>query len=180
MSEIDLKGLIEEVVVKFNRNRTGDKPIIFVTIPPELPNLFSQDARLAKLLRLFLYEVLLMNEPEAPVQLLVHRRSRLRDLEDFVGVSPQYWIQLRIAANGPCIPEKLIEERSREVDYHCEEWVGVEDSNAQLVILSPMDEHGQKMVFCVDTTKRVRKCDFLIPVTHPASFTVVSNEGRKF
>ena len=180
MNEIDLKNLIEEVVLKFNKNRTGTKPIVIVTVPSEVPNLSSQDARLAKLLRLFLYEVLLMNEPEAPVQLLVHKRSRLRDLEAFVGVSPQYWIQLRIAAHGPCIPEKLIEERSREVDYRCEEWVGVEDSDAQLVILSPMNANGQKMVFCVDASKRIRKCDFLIPVNQPASFAVYSNERKRF
>ncbi len=179
MSEIDLKSLIEEVVTKFNRNRTGAKPIVIVTVPSELPNPFPQDARLAKLLKLFLYEVLLMNEPEAPVQLLVHKRNRLRDLEAFVGVSPQYWIQLRIAAHGPCIPEKLVEERSREVDYRCEEWVGVEDSDAQLVILSPMEANGQKMVFCVDASKQIRKCDFLIPVTQPLAFPMCSNERRK-
>ncbi len=180
MTEVDLKSLIEGIVTKFNRNRTGAKPVVIATIPPGLPNLFLRDARLAKLLRLFLYEVLLMNEPEAPVQVLVHKRSRLRDLEAFVGVSPQYWIQLRIAAHGPCIPEKLIEERSREVDYRCEEWVGVEDSNAQLAILSPLDENGQKMVFCVDATKRARKCDFLIPVNQPLAFTVHSEERTKF
>ncbi len=179
MSAIDLKSLIEEVVVKFNRNRTGAKPIVIITMPAELPNPFTQNARVARLLRLFLYEVLLMNEPESPVQLLVRKRSRLRDLEDFVGVSPQCWVQLRIAAHGPCIPEKLIEERCREVDYRCEEWVGVEDSNAQLVILSPVGDHGQKMVFCVDASKRMRKCDFLIPVNEPTLFAVCSNERRK-
>ncbi len=179
MSEINLKSLIEDVVLKFSRNRTGAKPIVLVTIPPELPNLFSQDTRFERLIRLFLYEVLLMNEPEAPVQLLVRRRSRLRDLEAFVGVSPQYWIQLRMAANGPCIPEKLTEERSREVDYRCQERVGVQDSNAQLVILSPMDEHGQKMVLCVDASRRIRKSDLLIPVSEPLPLSCQASPRRR-
>jgi hypothetical protein len=39
--EIDLKELIEDVITKFSRNRTGPKPRVLAKISPDLPLISS-------------------------------------------------------------------------------------------------------------------------------------------
>lgn len=164
MKEMNFENLIEEVVVKFNQNRMGIKPRVFVTIPSEIPLIFWHDNGLERCLRAFLYDALLMSNPETALQIAVHTRIRLKDLEEFVGVEPLCWIQVRIAGYGLPMWERMIEDSFKEHGYHCEEWVGVEDSEAQLAIFRPDDRSETKMVFCIDSTSAMRKCDLLIPV----------------
>jgi hypothetical protein len=142
----------------------GIKPTVFVVIPPNLPLILWQDSSLERLLKVLLYDALLTNNPEKPIHVLVHERTRLTDLEGFVGVSPLYWIQLRIQGSGPGAMDNLVEERFKELGYRCEEWVGVEGSNAQLAIFSPAGKSEPKMVFCFDINKAIQRCDLLIPV----------------
>jgi len=163
MELIELGALIEEVVQKFSRNRIGAKPAVFVKIPPDLPYLLSGDGALEKLIRVYLYESLLMGNPDTPIHVMVHRRASLKDLEAFAGICPAYWTQLRIRVHGPYLLHNLFKEKFNEIGYGCEEWVGVENSNVQLAIFSsPWPE--AKVVFCADITKDVTKCDLLIPV----------------
>lgn len=164
MEQIDMGELVEGVILKFSQNRMGTRPTVFVVIPPNLPLILWQDGSLERLLKVLLYDALLTNNPEKPIRVLVHERTRLKDLEGFVGVSPLCWIQLRIEGNGPGILDNLMEERFKELDYRCEEWVGVEGSNAQLAIFSPTGKNEPKMVFCFDVSKAIQRCDFLIPV----------------
>ena len=77
---------------------------------------------------MFLYEVLLTNDPDAIIEITLRRKTELKDLNAFVGVRPSYWMQLRVAGRGLKIMEPLIEELFAEVGYYCEEWVGVQDS----------------------------------------------------
>ena len=164
MEQIDMGELVERVVVKFSQNRMGIKPTVFVVIPPSLPLILWQDSSLERLLKVLLYDALLTNNPEKPIRVLVHERTRLTDLEGFVGVSPLYWIQLRIQGSGPGAMDNLVEERFKELGYRCEEWVGVEGSSAQLAIFSPAGKNEPKMVFCFDINKTIQRCDLLIPV----------------
>jgi hypothetical protein len=163
--EMDLKGVIEGVILKFNQNRTGTKPAIFARVPPDLPHIVWQSSDLESFIRSFLYNALLVNNPEMPIRIVVQERRRLADLEGFVGISPLYWIQLRVQRHGPGLFDLLAKETLAEFGYRCEEWVGVEGSEAQLGIFSHGEKDRAKIVFCVDVAGHAWKCDFLIPVS---------------
>ncbi|TMA12000.1 MAG: hypothetical protein E6J89_06080 [Deltaproteobacteria bacterium] len=180
MKEINLGEVIEGVISKFCRNRTGPRPRLLAKIPPNLPYLSWQDDGLERFIKHFLYHTLLMNDPETPVQVIVHERTSLADLEDFVGVYPAYWIQLRIQGHGSGMIESVVEEVFSDLGYRCEEWIGVEGSSAQLAIFSPLDREEPKMVFCVDTVKGIWKCDFLIPVSDRLFLPSFSSPRKKY
>jgi len=177
--ETDLRELIEGAISKFSRNRTGPGPKIMAEIPTELPRIFWQDDALAKFIKCFLYHALVANSPELPIQVSVHARSRLTDLEGFVGVFPLCWIQLRILGHGPSMTDGVVEELFSEFGYRCEEWVGVQDSEAQLAIFSPLEKEGPKMVFCVDGVRTTWKCDLLIPASEQLLLPAASSARRK-
>ena len=70
---------------------------------------------------------------------------------------------------GSKIMEDLIEELFAEVGYRCEEWVGVQNSQARLGIFGNNHRPELKMVFCVELSRNILKCDLLLPVSSPAS-----------
>ncbi|MGH7872850.1 MAG: hypothetical protein ACREQO_11610 [Candidatus Binatia bacterium] len=137
---------------------------MFVTLSPALTQVPWKDRTLKEFLRYFLYEALLTSDPDAPVEITLRRRSLLADLKAFVGVQPSYWIQVRISGRGLRIAENLVEDLFSEVGYRCEEWVGIDGSEARLGILGSIDAPRFKMVFCVETKRHTLKCDLLIPV----------------
>jgi len=179
MEQIDLGELVEGVILKFSQNRTGAKPTIFAKIPPDLPPILWQDEGLEKFIKHFLYHALLVNNPEMPIQVWVHERSKLTDLEGFVGVSPLCWIQLRIEGYGPGMIESVVEEVFGDLGYRCEEWIGLEGSHAQLGIFSPVEKGEPKMVLCIDAIRSMWKCDFLIPVSEKLLLPSLSSPRKK-
>jgi hypothetical protein len=46
-----------------------------------------------------------------------------------------------------------------EVDYCSEEWVGVQDSAARLGIFGNKNKPELKMVFCLELSRNILKCD---------------------
>ncbi len=66
--------------------------------------------------------------------------------------------------------EHLINELFGEVGYRCEEWVGVQDSQARLGIFGNENKPDMKMVFCVELSRSILKCDLLLPVSVPLSY----------
>ena len=88
----------------------------------------------------------------------------LKDLTAFVGVQPSYWVQLRISGRGLKIAEPTIEDLFAEVGYRCEEWVGIQGSDARLGIFGTIDTPNLKMVFCLESTRHKLRCDLLLPV----------------
>ncbi len=99
MERIDLTKTIKEATATFCQNRIGDKPPISVTVPAIMTDIPWPDRKLQELVKLFLYETLLTNDPEAEVTVSLRRRSQLKDLSEFVGMQPTYWLHLRIS--GP-------------------------------------------------------------------------------
>jgi len=177
--ETNLKGLIDDVICKFRRNRTGPQPKIVVKIPLDLPLIFWQDHGLERFIKNFLYHALLANNPERPIQILVHQRSRLADLESFVGVAPLCWIQLRVEGHGSGMIQSAVEEIFDALGYRCEEWVGVEGSESQLAIFKPTKNSEPKLVLCIDSAKNEWKCDFLVPVSDSLLLPSFSGERKK-
>jgi hypothetical protein len=153
MERIDLGTIIQDSISKFNQNRIGDKPSVFVTLSPALTQVPWKDRTLKEFLRFFLYEALLTSDPDAPVEITLRRRFLLADLKAFVGVEPSYWVQVRISGRGLRIAENLVEDLFTEVGYRCEEWVGIDGSEARLGIFGSIDAPRLKMVFCIETKR---------------------------
>ena len=175
MEHVNLGLVIEQAISKFGQNRTGDKPPVFVMISPSLPSVPWHDRSLKEFVRMFLYEVLLTNNPDAIIEVTLRRKTELKDLNAFVGVRPSSWMQLRVAGRGLKIMEPLIEELFAEVGYYSEEWVGVQDSAARLGIFGNKNKLELKMVFCLELSRNILKCDVLLPVFEnvPLSYLVV-------
>lgn len=164
MQKIDLGMVIQEAITKFSQNRFGDKPPVSVVIPSALPNVPWENRSLKDFVRMFLYEALLTNDPDAAVQVSLRRRVEFKDLNAFLGLQPDYWVQLRVLGQGLKIGEGVIEDLFADVGYRCEEWVGVEGSEARLGIFAANGAPETKMVLCLESLRHRLKCDLLLPV----------------
>ena len=163
IEKINLGSLIEQAITRVEQNRIGEKPPVFVTLSPALTQVPWRDTALKQFLRFFLYESLLMGDAQKPVEITLRRRALLKDLTAFVGIQPSYWVQLRIAGRGLKISESVVEDLFAEVGYRCEEWIGMDGSNARLGIFGTIDVQS-KIVLCLETSRRRLKCDLLLPV----------------
>jgi hypothetical protein len=179
MERVNLGSVIEQAISKFGQNRIGDKPPIFVVISPALTYIKWHDQSLKQFVRMFLYEVLLTNDPNALIEVALRRKGEFKDLNAFVGVHPSCWVQLRVAGRGLKVMEHLIEELFGEVGYRREEWVGVEDSAARLGIFGNKNEPELKMVFCLESSRNILKCDLLIPVSEISPLSCLTVDDAK-
>jgi hypothetical protein len=164
MHEVDLSGLIAQTVARFAENRAGSRPSVRAKIPPGLPIIPWRDESLGRFIKRFLYQALTVNHPDVAVRVAVNERRHLADLEAFVRLRPTSWIQLRVEGHGSAMSDGIVEELFRDFAYHCEEWVGVAGSDAQLAIFTPVDDGAPKIVFCADIARPTWKCDLLIPL----------------
>ena len=169
MEQVNLGSVIENAITRVSQNRVGDKPPVFVTLAPALPQIPWKGSALRQFLQFFLYESLLTSDANAPIEIALRRRSLLKDLTGFVGIQPSYWVQLRVSGRGLRIAEQFVEDLFTEVGYRCEEWVGVQDSQARLGIFGNKNRPDLKMVFCVELSRNILKCDLLLPVAVPLS-----------
>jgi hypothetical protein len=164
MEKVDLGLIIEQTIARFTKNRIGAKPLVFVMISPNITQLDWSDGSLQEFVRLFLYEALLSNNPDAAVEVLLRRRAELRDINDFVGVYPSYWVQLRVSGRGLKRSERSIEDIFAALGYRVEEWIGVDNSDTRLGIFGTKSIRGAKLVFCLESKRGTLKCDLLLPV----------------
>lgn len=171
--------MIQQAISKFNQNRIGEKPPVFVTIPPAFTHIRWHNGSAKEFVRRFLYEALQTNHPDAIIEVAVRRKRDLKDLNAFVRIQPSYWVQLRVSGRGLKIVEHFIQELFAEVDYRCEEWVGGEESSARLGIFGTRDNPELKMVFCLESSRNILKCDLLLPVSEPFSLSQPSVEKAK-
>ena len=100
MEHVNLGSVIEQAISKFSQNRIGEKPPVFVVISPALTYIKWHDRSLKEFVRMFLYEVLLTNDPDAIIEITLRRKVELKDLNVFVGVQPSCWVQLRVSGRG--------------------------------------------------------------------------------
>ncbi|HEY7168551.1 MAG TPA: hypothetical protein VIB79_28600 [Candidatus Binatia bacterium] len=164
MEKVDLGTIVQEAIARFHQNRIGPKPRVFVMISGSLPKVPWHDRSLKEFTRLFLYECLLSNHPDATVEIAVRRKAELKDLNRFIGIQPNYWIQLRVSGRGLRILDGVVEELFSDLGYHCEEWIGVESSTARLGIFGTAQMPASKMVFCLESGRGAFKCDLLLPI----------------
>ena len=169
MERIDLTRTIKETTATFCQNRIGDKPPISVTVPAIMTDIPWPDRKLQELVKLFLYETLLTNDPDAEVAVSLRRRSVLKGLGEFVGVQPSYWLHLRISGRGVRLSESFIDGFFSDVGYQCAEWVGAAESETRMGIFTATDKPDIRIVFCLDIGRFTRKFDFLLPVREPVA-----------
>jgi hypothetical protein len=165
MEQVNLGAVIEKSIARFNRNRIGEKPPVFVAFTPALTQVPWKDRTLREFLQFFLYESLLTSHPDAAIEISLRRRLLLKDLTAFVRIQPSYWVQVRVSGRGLRVAEPLVEDLFSEVGYRCEEWVGIAGCDARLGIFGTIDAPQLKIVFCIEATKHRLRCDLLIPVT---------------
>jgi hypothetical protein len=178
MEKVNLELVIQQTIARFNQNRTGAKPFVFVTISPSISQVAWDDGSLKEFVRLFLYECLHRSDPDQAIEVLLTRRSELRDMNDFVGVHPSYWVQLRVSGRGLKRSERAIEDLLGGLGYRCEEWVGVDASDARLGVFGTTFNKAAKMVFCLNLVRDTLKCDLLLPVFEHAPFPAVATSRR--
>ena len=165
MERIDLGTVMQEAIAKFNKNRIGDKPRVFVTLSPDLTQVPWKNHALKDFVRTFLYESLLTSNPDASIAVSLRRRLALDDLSSFLGIEePSYWLQLQVSGRGLRIVEPMIEDLFDEVGYRREEWVGVEGSSARLGVFCAIDTPTHRIAFGLESSRHVLKCDLLLPV----------------
>jgi hypothetical protein len=179
MEHVNLGSVIEQAVSRFGQNRIGDKPPVSVMIPPGLSHVPWYDGSLREFVRTFLYESLVRNDPDAAVEVALQAKVELRGLNEFVGVQPSYWVQLRVAGRGLKVIERLVEELFANVNYRCEEWVGAEDAGARLGIFGSTHNPHLKVVFCLESSRKILKCDLLVPVWEAFPLRGVPANGAK-
>jgi hypothetical protein len=179
MTNINLPSVINESLAKFRRNRTGNQPRVFVTISPDAREVRWRNQSVKEFVRLFLYESLTTGDPDAVIEVALRRKIALNDLNTFIGVSPSYWVQLRVSGRGLRLMESVVTELFGETGYRCEEWVGVEDSNTRLGIFGATDNPELKLVFCLELRRDILKCDLLIPVCEPLPFRSLAADPRQ-
>ena len=54
MDQVDIGHIIQQSIARFNQNRRGPRPLIFVTMPPNLPRVSWNDGALEKIVSRFL------------------------------------------------------------------------------------------------------------------------------
>src|SRR5580765_2677233 len=62
MEQVNLGSVIENAITRFSQNRVGDKPPVFVTLAPALPQIPWKGSALRQFLQFFLYESLLTSD----------------------------------------------------------------------------------------------------------------------
>lgn len=174
MEKADLGLIIQQTIARFNHNRVGEKPLVFVMISPSVSQVDWGDGGLKEFVRLYLYDALLSSDPDKAVEVLLRRRAELKDMNDFVGVAPSYWVQLRVSGRGLRRNERLVEDLFTRLGYCCEEWVGADDADTRLGIFGPKGKSDTKLVFCLDFRRDKLRCDLLLPVFDYTPVTCVA------
>jgi hypothetical protein len=165
MEKVDLGSVIQEAISRFSQNHVGEKPLVFVTLAPALTQVPWQDRTAEEFVRRLIYETLLTSDPGAPIEVSLRHRNCLDDLNEFIGIKPSYWIQLRVAGRGIRVAEYLIDALFGELGFRVEEWVGIDGSDTRLGIFGTIDAPKLKMVFCLASVGHKQKCDLLLPIT---------------
>jgi hypothetical protein len=178
MERIDLAKTIKEATATFCQNRIGDKPPISVTVPAISPEIPWPDRKLQELVKLFIYETLLTNDPDAQLTVLLRKRPQLKDLSAFIGVQASYWLHLRISGRGVRLSVSFFDEFFNDIGYKCAEWVGVAEAETRLGIFAAAGRPDIKIVFCLHDGRFMRKFDLLLPVREPVALLCEVNSKQ--
>jgi hypothetical protein len=165
MEQVDLGKVIQDAIARFSQNRIGKKPPVSIRISAALPTTPWTDGSLRRIVKALLYEALMSNDPEAPTDVCLRRRSELKEFDAFVQGHPLYWAQIRVAGRGLRLRDLSFEEILNELGYLSEEWFGIKHTTTQFAVFVRADHPEQKLIFCTDPGSTIKKYDLLLPIT---------------
>jgi hypothetical protein len=178
MENVNLQSVIQQTITRFQHNRNGDKPFVFVSVSPSIAQIPWNDGSLKEFVRLFVYECLHRSDPDQAVEVLLTRRAEIGDINEFLGMQPSYWVQLRLSGRGLKYNERMIEDMFRGLGYSCEEWVGVDNSDIRLGTFGTKFDPAAKMILCLNCVRGALKCDLLLPVSEYTPAARLSARAR--
>lgn len=178
MEHVNLESVIQQTITRFKQNRSGEKPLVFVSVSPSISQIAWDDGSLKEFVRLFVYECLHSSEPDKAIEVLLTRRAEIGGMNDFLGLRPSYWVQLRLAGRGVKYTERMIEDMFRGLGYRCEEWVGLDDSAVRLGIFGTQFNAAARMILCLNSIRGILKCDLLLPISEYAPLSSSSARTR--
>jgi len=164
MEQVDVGKVIQDAVSRFSQNRIGDKPLVSVRLSAALTAIPWPDSSLRRIVKVLLYEALMSNDPEAPMDLCLRRRGELKEFDAFVRMRPMYWAQLRVAGRGLRLRDLSFEEVLNDLGYQSEEWFGIKHTTTQFAVFAKDTLPKQKLIFCTDPGNDIKKYDLLLPV----------------
>jgi hypothetical protein len=167
MGQFNLGILIENVVLQFNRNRAGRKPAVLTMFPEDLSPILWPDQGLEVFLKRFVYDVLLMSNPETMVCIAATPRSMLKGFETETG--SLCWIQLTVRCEGPRNLENFVRERLGESGYICKSRIETGTPGTRLSTCKSHYKRGPKLVLHIDSSDAESDYHLLIPVPEKPS-----------
>ena len=178
MESVNLQLVIQQTITRFKHNRSGNKPLVFVSVSPSIAQIPWNDGSLKEFVRLFVYECLHRSGPDHAVEVLLTRRAEIGDINEFLGMHPSYWVQLRLSGRGLKYNERMIEDMFRGLGYSCEEWISVDNSDIRLGTFGTKFDRATKMILCLNCVRGALKCDLLLPVSEYAPRDSLSPRAR--
>jgi hypothetical protein len=178
MENVNLEAVIQQTITRFKHNRSGEKPLVFLSVSPNITQIPWNDGSLKEFVRLFVYECLHSSEPDKAIEVLLTRRAEIGDINQFLGLRPSYWVQLRLSGRGLKYNERMLEDMFRGLGYRCEEWVGLDNSELRLGNFETQYNPDAKMIVCLNSVRGTLKCDLLLPVSEYATLPTLNTRNR--
>jgi hypothetical protein len=178
MENVNLETIIQQTITRFEQNRSGDKPLVFVSVSPGIAQVPWNDGSLKEFVRLLVYECLHGSAPDQAIEVLLTRRVEIGDLNEFFGVRPIYWVQLRLSGRGLKYDERMLEDMLRGLGYRCKEWVEPDASEIRLGAFGTKFNSAAKIILCLNCVRGTFKCDLLLPISEYAPLPSLSAPTR--
>jgi hypothetical protein len=161
---MDPADIVSNIVLRLNKERHELGPQIQLSIPPNLYEFPSNGNKLETLIEKFLAHVLAISHPSRRVRVAVYQKRKMADLQEFFCISPLYWFRFRIESHAATGLENGAKTILKDLGYFCSEWVGVEDSEAQLGAFRFGTQEAVALILFIRNLRARRICDILIPV----------------
>jgi hypothetical protein len=161
---MDPVNALTQTVLKLNNRQSKLRPHIQLSIPAAISTIPSDGNRLETLIEKLLTHVLAISYPSRHVRVSVYQKRKMADLEKFFCISPLSWVHFRVESHAATGLENDAKTILKGLGYFCSEWVGVEDSEAQLGAFRFGTQEAVALILFIRNLRARRICDILIPV----------------
>jgi hypothetical protein len=175
---MNLDDNIRRIVFRLNKKQKNIGPLIHLSISPLPSGLSWHGGKMGALIEQFLIRMLPFSSPARCIQVAVHMKKRMADLEEFFAVFPDHWLHLSAKGALETGFEASVREVLKDLGFICSEWIGVEDSEAKLGAFNYGASKDLALIAYVQDQGSRRQCDFLVPITESAVLFMPSNTQR--
>jgi hypothetical protein len=167
---MDPVNALTQTVLKLNNGRSKLRPHIQLSMPATISIIPSDGNKLETLIERFLTHALAISHPSRHVRVGVYQKRKMADLEKFFCISPLCWVHFRVESHAATGLENGAKKILKGLGYFCSEWVGVEDSEAQLGAFRFGTQESVTLILFIRNRRARRICDILIPVNESVPF----------